>query len=119
MQAKYLKGNCLFDIDCKPSDSDLWKAILKNRKTLQEGICRKIGDGRTTSIWFDNLVPSGNPKPRPLLDATQGVSMCNFLSIMISPGTKEVSVNGSILPMQTTSLISPSLPSDRMIPCCG
>ena len=78
MQAKYLKGNGLFEIESKSSDSDLWKSIMKNRKTLQDGICRKIGYGCSRSIWFGDWVPTGNRKPRPLLDAIHGVSIVKY-----------------------------------------
>ncbi|XP_060960685.1 uncharacterized protein LOC133031245 [Cannabis sativa] len=75
MKAKYLKGASFFDVDCKTSDSRLWKAMLKYRTLLNKGIYRKIGDGRSTSIWFDAWVPTTDHKPRPLLDATQGANL--------------------------------------------
>uniref|UniRef100_A0A803NSM4 Reverse transcriptase domain-containing protein n=1 Tax=Cannabis sativa TaxID=3483 RepID=A0A803NSM4_CANSA len=75
---KYLKGSNLFDVEMKGSESTLWKAILRSRTLLKEGMCREIGDGRTTSIWFDAWVPNGDHLPQPLLDATQGANLVNY-----------------------------------------
>ncbi|KAF4368734.1 hypothetical protein G4B88_000991 [Cannabis sativa] len=62
----------------KGTESMLWKAILKSRLLLKEGLCRKIGDGTTTSIWFDAWVPNGEHMPQPLLDATQGANLVSY-----------------------------------------
>ncbi|KAF4392131.1 hypothetical protein F8388_004460 [Cannabis sativa] len=68
-------GASFFDVECKTSDLRLWKAMVKSRLLLNEGICRKIWDGRSTSIWFDSWVPTSDHKPRPLLDTTQGANL--------------------------------------------
>uniref|UniRef100_A0A803Q9D0 Reverse transcriptase domain-containing protein n=1 Tax=Cannabis sativa TaxID=3483 RepID=A0A803Q9D0_CANSA len=78
MNEKYLKGRNLFDVEKKGTESMLWKAILKSRPLLKEGLCRKIGDGTTTSIWFDAWVPNGEHMPQPLLDATQGANLVSY-----------------------------------------
>uniref|UniRef100_A0A803QHL3 Reverse transcriptase domain-containing protein n=1 Tax=Cannabis sativa TaxID=3483 RepID=A0A803QHL3_CANSA len=75
MNEKYLKGRDLFDAELKGTESMLWKAILRTRSLLKEGLCRKIRDGRSTSIWFDAWVPNGEHMPQPLLDATQRANL--------------------------------------------
>ncbi|XP_062114294.1 uncharacterized mitochondrial protein AtMg00310-like [Humulus lupulus] len=54
VRAKYLKDGNLLTYNFKPFDSQLWKGIMKSVSLLQKGVCRRIGNGKTTSIWFDN-----------------------------------------------------------------
>uniref|UniRef100_A0A803P4U5 Reverse transcriptase domain-containing protein n=1 Tax=Cannabis sativa TaxID=3483 RepID=A0A803P4U5_CANSA len=78
MKEKYLKESSFWDVQLKSSDSRLWKAIVKARPLLSEGMCRRIGDGRSTSIWFDSWVPLGNHQPSPKLNATQGANLVSY-----------------------------------------
>ncbi|XP_060969524.1 uncharacterized protein LOC133036798 [Cannabis sativa] len=81
MNDKYMKNEGFFDMEIKASDTTLWKAILRIRGDFQKGICRKIGNGNATSIWFDPWVPGENRQPMPRLDASEGVSLVsNFIS---------------------------------------
>ncbi|XP_030496751.2 uncharacterized protein LOC115712590 [Cannabis sativa] len=81
MNDKYGKNQNFLEIEAKTSDTILWKAIMRTREALQQGICRKIGNGNSTSIWFDPWVP-GNPRqPTPCVDSSEGISLVsNFIS---------------------------------------
>ncbi|XP_060969051.1 uncharacterized protein LOC133036541 [Cannabis sativa] len=77
INAKYVKGKNFLDLDINSSDSGMWKAVLQARPILQKSICKKIGNGRSTSIWFDPWVPASNRTPTPLKDVSFGVSWVN------------------------------------------
>uniref|UniRef100_A0A803QDC9 RNase H type-1 domain-containing protein n=1 Tax=Cannabis sativa TaxID=3483 RepID=A0A803QDC9_CANSA len=80
VNAKYMRNKDFFDIEAQPSDSTMWKAILKARQYIHKGICIRIGNGEDTSIWFHPWVPGGDLQPEPLKDATEGISMVrNFI----------------------------------------
>ncbi|XP_060972639.1 uncharacterized protein LOC133038488 [Cannabis sativa] len=77
IQNKYLNHRNFFDVEINSRDSSFWKSILKSRSLLLNHVCRKIGNGKETSIWFDPWVPFANRSPTPLLDATHGVAWVN------------------------------------------
>uniref|UniRef100_A0A803QHJ4 Reverse transcriptase domain-containing protein n=1 Tax=Cannabis sativa TaxID=3483 RepID=A0A803QHJ4_CANSA len=81
MRDKYSRNQNFLQMEAKASDSILWKAILRMRDDLQRGICRKIGNGNSTSIWFDPWVPGETRQPPPRVESTGGVSLVsNFIS---------------------------------------
>ncbi|KAM6595903.1 hypothetical protein CsatA_006427 [Cannabis sativa] len=77
IQTKYLMNGNFMDAVPNSKDSSFWKAILRIRSQLANHVCRKIGNGKDTSIWFDPWVPSANRCPTPLMDATNGVAWVN------------------------------------------
>ena len=53
--------NCgLFQYQSKPTDSPIWKNLLKCRNLLKQGIRWKIGRGNNISFWFANWVDNHN-----------------------------------------------------------
>ncbi|KAM6552088.1 hypothetical protein CsatB_001896 [Cannabis sativa] len=81
MNDKYGKNHNFLEIEARTSDTILWKAILRTREALQQGICRKIGNGNSTSIWFDPWVPGDPQQPTPCVDSSEGISLVsNFIS---------------------------------------
>ncbi|XP_060968749.1 uncharacterized protein LOC115710856 [Cannabis sativa] len=78
MKDKYIQNQSFLDLEIKSTDSVMWKAILRERSLLMEGLCRRIGDGRSTSIWFDPWVPGGRLQPILRLDATGRIRMSAY-----------------------------------------
>uniref|UniRef100_A0A803NR60 Uncharacterized protein n=1 Tax=Cannabis sativa TaxID=3483 RepID=A0A803NR60_CANSA len=86
---KTLRGFWWRDLDGKRSMHTItWekfcrlKAIMHTRSHLLKGLCWKIGNSRSTLIWFHPWVPNGNLQPLPRLDASVGVSLVsNFIHI--------------------------------------
>uniref|UniRef100_A0A803QJL6 Reverse transcriptase domain-containing protein n=1 Tax=Cannabis sativa TaxID=3483 RepID=A0A803QJL6_CANSA len=74
VNAKYIRGRNFLTIERNGGDSGFWKAILDARGVLEKGLCRKIGNGEKTSIWFDPWVPASNRTPVPLKDVSHGVA---------------------------------------------
>uniref|UniRef100_A0A803NH51 Reverse transcriptase domain-containing protein n=1 Tax=Cannabis sativa TaxID=3483 RepID=A0A803NH51_CANSA len=80
VNAKYLRNKDFLDIEAQPADSRMWKEILNARQFIHKGICRRIGNGEETSIWFHPWVPGGDLQSEPVKDATEGISMVrNFI----------------------------------------
>uniref|UniRef100_A0A803Q7E5 Reverse transcriptase n=1 Tax=Cannabis sativa TaxID=3483 RepID=A0A803Q7E5_CANSA len=109
MDAKYIKSHSFLDVQPKGSDSVLWKAILNARSQLNEGMCRKIGNGKSTSIWFHPWVHLGTLQPQPRLDATHGISL---VSNFIQNGTwKEDLVHHWFQPEDARRTLNITLPN--------
>ena len=39
--------------------SQIWRAIIEGRDTLQQGLIKRIGTGEDTNIWNENWLPGG------------------------------------------------------------
>ncbi|KAM6590718.1 hypothetical protein CsatA_013323 [Cannabis sativa] len=57
LEAKYLKGKDFLDCKFKDSDSWFWKNVVKASAILRKGACKRVADGRDTSIWRDPWIP--------------------------------------------------------------
>jgi len=58
-----LKGRPLWDINTPSNCSWTWRKILQLRDTIRPFIFSDIGDGKNTSLWFDNWHPMGPLHP--------------------------------------------------------
>ncbi|GJN07431.1 hypothetical protein PR202_ga25263 [Eleusine coracana subsp. coracana] len=67
--ARVLKGRYYHDGEFltakrKKHTSHTWRAIMKGREVLYEGLIRRLGDGRGTNVWNDRWItnhPLGKP----------------------------------------------------------
>ncbi|XP_060963263.1 uncharacterized protein LOC115705899 isoform X2 [Cannabis sativa] len=57
LEAKYLKGRDFLECKYKDSDSWFWKNVIKANAILRKGACKRVADGRDTSIWRDPWIP--------------------------------------------------------------
>ena len=56
MRCKYLKHTSLLECSPKPSDSPVWKSILRCRSLLQKGLRWRVGNGQRIKFWRDHWV---------------------------------------------------------------
>lgn len=54
-----LKGKSFWKVKIPSSPSWTWRKLLQLRPLIQPFIKYKIGDGNSTSLWYDNWHPSG------------------------------------------------------------
>ncbi|GJZ70110.1 RNA-directed DNA polymerase, eukaryota, reverse transcriptase zinc-binding domain protein, partial [Tanacetum coccineum] len=54
-----LKGKSIWEVQCENNDSGTWKAILNLREKIRENVWNKIGDGKSTNMWFDRWCVEG------------------------------------------------------------
>jgi len=60
MRAKYLKTHTFLACPPKPTNSPVWKSLLKSRKLIRQGMVWKVATGETISFWFDNWIRNHN-----------------------------------------------------------
>ncbi|GJV05062.1 putative reverse transcriptase domain-containing protein [Tanacetum coccineum] len=84
-----LKGMRFWDILEKEGSSWSWKKILKVRGRIRDHIIHRIGDGRNTSLWFDNWYAIC-----PLSDFISKRNIHNT-GLTLNAKVSEVIVNGS------------------------
>lgn len=56
MTDKYLNKSIIFNFIPNSSQSPIWRDILKGRNYLQEGIKVGLGNGSSTSLWYNHWV---------------------------------------------------------------
>jgi len=56
MRNKYLGQQDFFCAHAKPSDSVVWRNILKCQELIHKGISWTIGDGKDVFFWHDNWI---------------------------------------------------------------
>ena len=65
LRGRYFPDGNLLQAACPRSASPTWRAIVKGREALKEGLIRRIGDGRTTEIWHDRWI-TGTISMKPI-----------------------------------------------------
>jgi len=60
MRAKYGTPELFFAARPKPTDSWVWKSLLRLRPFIKRGIRWKVGDGRSINFWTDNWCAEDN-----------------------------------------------------------
>ncbi|KAG2712835.1 hypothetical protein I3760_04G144500, partial [Carya illinoinensis] len=67
LSSKYLQNSTFWSVSPKPSDSVMWKDILKTKDLLNKGRYFQIFNGQSVNIWIDPWIPSlKNFKPTPI-----------------------------------------------------
>ena len=86
LKAVYFPSCDVLDAVLGNHPSKIWRAIMKGKEVLKQGLVRRIGDGRSTSIWNHNWIPrdhmlrtvhprSPNP-PELVSELINGVERC-------------------------------------------
>ncbi|GJT04162.1 mitochondrial proton/calcium exchanger protein-like protein isoform X1 [Tanacetum coccineum] len=55
-----LNGKSIWEIEIEENDSRTWKAILSLRSKPRDSVWKKLGDGKSTNIWFDKWCEEDN-----------------------------------------------------------
>ncbi|XP_060959111.1 uncharacterized protein LOC133030391 [Cannabis sativa] len=113
INAKYIKDQNFLLLDRKRDDSAMWKAILDARMVLEKGICRKIGNGEKTSIWFDPWVPTPNRTPTPLKDVSHGVAWVEQFILRNNRWNSQM-VREWFNPTDAAAILNIDLPDERV-----
>lgn len=74
LKARYWEKGSFLSAVAKNHHSPIWRDILKGRELLEKGLVRRIGNGRSTSIWYHWWVGEG-----PLVDV-MGSNIPEFMS---------------------------------------
>jgi hypothetical protein len=87
--ARVLKGKYFPDTDflqatVPRNSSATWRAIVAGREALNLGLIKRIGDGRSVSVWHDNWIPGTRTrKPSVQISTQPGEEELNMVSDLI------------------------------------
>ena len=56
LRGKYFKGQSIWEMKIRASDSWMWRSIISARDLLERGARKRVGDGRTIDIWRDKWI---------------------------------------------------------------
>jgi len=85
MRAKYGTPECFFEARFKPTDSWVWKSLLRLRPFIKQGIRWKVGNGRSINFWTDNWCAEDNLVSLLNMDHSSVPDMDMKVSAFISP----------------------------------
>jgi len=54
MKIKYIHHGSYLNYTLKPSDSPVWKSVIRSKDLLSAGLIWQIGNDSSVSFWFDN-----------------------------------------------------------------
>lgn len=79
-----LKGKSVWEIKPRPSDSWLWKKLLEVRSSYNDSVKKVIGDGTTSSFWYDpchtwGISDTAGPNLRRKLHITDNARVSSIL----------------------------------------
>ena len=57
LKAAYYPNSSIFEAEVGSHPSQIWRAIYEGKEVLKKGLIRRIGDGKSTSIWNQNWIP--------------------------------------------------------------
>lgn len=60
LKDRYLKSTTFMECSSKPSQSVIWRDILRGRPLLEKGIITGNGNGKNTSLWYHHWVGVGS-----------------------------------------------------------
>lgn len=60
VQAVYLKGESVWNVEIKYNDPWSWRKMVKLKEILSRYVKVMVGDGRTTSLFYDNWLHIGS-----------------------------------------------------------
>ncbi|KAF9611966.1 hypothetical protein IFM89_037249, partial [Coptis chinensis] len=87
VKAKYLRKHDFLTVCPNPTDSRVWKDILKARSVLHKGLGWKIGDGTSINLSTDSWIP-GNEGVIAPISLTNSISPL-FVSDLIDSTTRK------------------------------
>jgi hypothetical protein len=106
LKAIYFPNEDLMDARLGISPSQIWRAVHEGIGVLKQGLIRRIGDGRSTSIWYQNWIPRGEHM-RPI--TSPGDSELSKISELIDSTNacwNEAVLCASFLPMDVEAIMS-------------
>jgi hypothetical protein len=57
LKAVYFPNTDILSATLGANPSQIWRALYEGREVLKHGLIKRIGDGRSTSVWDDNWIP--------------------------------------------------------------
>lgn len=86
LKGKYFPNSSFFEANTNPNASFTWKSILGAKKVVMKGVCRVIGNGKTTRIWHDPWLPSAKDSIIPQRDIHINENDPYYVSDLIEEG---------------------------------
>ena len=63
MKGRYFPNGFFLECGIGTRPSYAWRSIMYGRELLVQGLMKRIGDGRSTHVWYDNWILLDVPRP--------------------------------------------------------